>query len=373
MYFQKREETFRDEEDDEYDEPLSADIEIVYNGEQPKLHGILKQRSSSESSDEAASSPATPLTPTDDELSSSWNGHRKSVHFNRHVDSTTFKTNSSVSSMKTALKSKRRRVRKNEEKKRKAVERQRRNSGGSEGSGSEEPSPSDSVTCSDDGVPDDIDEEVVDVSADEEAEEQAAAEKSWVKAGVESEERETIKARGEAEAKPSCKGTRSEEEGKILQKEEFRTNMVSPGSKLAKDVKAKLAQGPSKEKEDDSDDEAEGDGAGTAGIEKENSSQAKFKAAAQGDPSFYAAGAISKPGDLCQMAQESGASIIHVTKGDRTEEEPGGGESVESGVHEKSDVETILSWDDPPAMSNEHKTKCAVELQNAIMFDLDID
>jgi len=66
------------------------------------------------------------------------NDPNRHVTFNAHVDSTTFKTNASVSSMKQALKSKRRNQRKREEKRKEKGGRRRHSSTGSEGSSCDE-------------------------------------------------------------------------------------------------------------------------------------------------------------------------------------------------------------------------------------------
>jgi hypothetical protein len=100
-------------------------FQVVYNQEIPNLHGILKQRSVSESSEDLISSTSScsPSSPRDELF-----GFKKSVKFNDRIDHTTFRTGAAVTSMTTALKSKRRRNRKRDEKK---SGRQRVNSGGS--------------------------------------------------------------------------------------------------------------------------------------------------------------------------------------------------------------------------------------------------
>lgn len=100
-------------------------MQVVHDLEVPNLHGILKQRSVSESSEDLSSSNSScsPTSPRDELF-----GFKKSVKFNDHIDQTTFRTGAAVTSMTTALKSKRRRNRKREEKKN---GRQRLNSGGS--------------------------------------------------------------------------------------------------------------------------------------------------------------------------------------------------------------------------------------------------
>lgn len=103
-------------------------IEVIHRKQTPDLHGILKQRSRtiSDSSDENG----TVLSASPD--SSSHEGHfpsvKKSVSFNERIDQTTFKTNSTVSSMHNALKSKRKRTRQREERRKNGRRRRRHSS-----------------------------------------------------------------------------------------------------------------------------------------------------------------------------------------------------------------------------------------------------
>ncbi|GFN73689.1 protein kintoun [Plakobranchus ocellatus] len=131
-----------EEEEDEYDEsaPSSAEIQVIHKHPTPKnLHSILKQRTVSESSEDFghnnADLPESPRSEGEEQLSS--NGGLKkhrSVSFNSHVDRTSFKAFASVSSMTPTLKSKRRRQRKREER---LKRRFRSNSEGGTSSGEE--------------------------------------------------------------------------------------------------------------------------------------------------------------------------------------------------------------------------------------------
>ena len=123
----------------------SPEIEVIHEKGVPKLQSILKQRTISESSDEIFSSSfsrensitshnssESPISESDE----NFDGERKkSVSFCDHVDKTTYKTASSVSSMRATLKNKRRRARKREQKQEKS-RRRRHGSGGSEVSSS---------------------------------------------------------------------------------------------------------------------------------------------------------------------------------------------------------------------------------------------
>lgn len=134
------------------DEDLSSEIVVVHEKGVPKLHGILKQRSVSESSDDGVRSwwsgrdrqtGVTTGSEDDDNEDSPdrsaalWANSgsrqvvRKSVSFNDHIDRTLFQANQSVSSMHAALKNRRRRARKRDQKQEQREQRRRRRSSGS--------------------------------------------------------------------------------------------------------------------------------------------------------------------------------------------------------------------------------------------------
>jgi len=128
-----------------------SEIVVVHEKGIPKLHGILKQRTVSESSDDGVHaslsgsdrqvSTTTGSEGEDHEYSpdrstgSTVGGGRqvlkKSVSFNDRVDRTLFQTNQSVSSMHAALKNRRRRARKRDQKQEQKEQRRRRRSSGS--------------------------------------------------------------------------------------------------------------------------------------------------------------------------------------------------------------------------------------------------
>ena len=129
------------------DEHVSSDIVVVHEKGVPKLHGILKQRSVSESSDDGVHGTWSQVSMTtssegDDvedspdrsaasSVSSGRQVVRKSVSFSDYVDRTLFQANQSVSSMHAALKNRRRRARKREQKQEQRIQRRRRRSSGS--------------------------------------------------------------------------------------------------------------------------------------------------------------------------------------------------------------------------------------------------
>ncbi|XP_029637546.1 protein kintoun [Octopus sinensis] len=102
-------------------------IEVVHHKRLPHLQGILKQYSKtmSESSDENVTLSASPDTSSVD---SPFTTVKKSVSFNERIDQAMFKTNSTVSSMRSMLKSKRKRNRQREERRKNGRRRRRQSS-----------------------------------------------------------------------------------------------------------------------------------------------------------------------------------------------------------------------------------------------------
>lgn len=109
---------------------VPGEIVVIHEKGIPRLHGILKQRSMSESSDDLSmwsnstdrhTGTATGSETESDYEESSGQGpfrpqFKKSVSFNEHIDQTMYATNQSVSQMHALLKNKRRRIRKREQK-----------------------------------------------------------------------------------------------------------------------------------------------------------------------------------------------------------------------------------------------------------------
>jgi len=126
-------------------EDLSSEIVVVHAKGVPKLHGILKQQTMSESSDvsgcdyqvstttgsEGDDNECSPERLSSPALSGGRRILKKSVSFNDHVDHTLFQANQSVSSMHAALKNRRRRARKRDQKQEQREQRRRRRSSGS--------------------------------------------------------------------------------------------------------------------------------------------------------------------------------------------------------------------------------------------------
>ena len=358
--------------DDEFEEeeecPLSAEIEVVHDKVFPNLHGILKQRSISESSEDQSlsASSCSPESPRDEFF-------KKSVKFNDRVDKTTYKTRAAVSSMTQALKSKRRRNRKKEEK------RNRKNSGSSEGSSDEHRmSDTDHTEKTVERIEEITNEENVDHGNEEE---------EYVDA-VESVVSDDMNRTCENTLDSSKSTTISEE----TEKETKVNNDNDKQKKLVKDIKEKLNMS----NEDgicDSDDEFDSGNikmeinskttlkneASSESVEDDNRTKNKnMKEADEEDENTLTVTSdlINKPSDLTNIIGEGGDTIVKIRAADKTNGEDSGVECGEGSGDkgDKSEVETALSWNEqPPVNSQEHRTDCAFEFSNAVIYDLDID
>ena len=196
-------------------------------------------------------------------------GEKKGVHFNTHIDKTTYKSNMSVNSMKVALKSKRRRHRKKEEKKADKLEKSRRrhNSTGSECSSCDE---HDTKLSSESHSDDDLDglseqlgeagkkvsengviveDEIAETLAQKEVND-AEVDGVAIEKSVKSNEANI----GRKDNEPSVERPKKDGE----QNEGIKTKMTR-GSKLVQDVKKKLAENV-KSAADDSDDDGDDNG-----------------------------------------------------------------------------------------------------------------
>ncbi|XP_046567374.1 LOW QUALITY PROTEIN: protein kintoun-like [Haliotis rubra] len=391
----------QDEEDNEYDTPSSADIEVVHKKALPKLHSILKQRTLSESSDDhlcsggesrssgdARSGGESPRSgPEDSPLEGC---SKKCVTFNSHIDSATYKKNTAPTSMKTALKSKRRRARKKEEKK--ANGRRRKNSG-SEGSSGEELS-HDSHSPAEDKEEDDHFEQI----AEEEEGEK-----------VEGKKGRKVDAKGAGEG-----SVKAEKDNK-----DFRTSASSVGSemsvcekkkKMVEAIKTNVAACDISQAADSDDDGNDDDVERTcikaapcvndvceknenqaAGKDVRDATRKSFKEDEEGILSR--ASSTSDAGDLRKVAEAQDSSVIKIQAEEDSDIESGkcnesqkikapliqdveecnkGDNSSNPG---DSKIETVLSWEehDSGLDPNDHKTQCAFSFSNSVIYDLDVD
>ena len=277
------------------------EIEVVHRKRHPKLHGILKTqhpyRTVSESSDDACVSRQTSTgnestSPTLSEGDGYWaeqgsgeeaGERKKSVSFSERIDSTTFNRNQSVSSMREALRNKRKRQRKQQRRRQQEQQvlvqgRRRRNSNSISEVSSDEASNA-----------------TVDV--------QASADSTSKDAQLEVKTSETQQ-NGEDVVKETSNGTSDQTNA------EKHTNG---------NINDRMA-------DDDDSDDVEGE---AEEVEEADVVNGREVAPAQQQQQ--------------QEPQEQ---------------------------HEKP--ETMLSWNERP-IANELKPKCAVELSNDVMFDLDVD
>ena len=85
---------------------------------------------------------------------------------------------------------------------------------------------------------------------------------------------------------------------------------------------------------------------------------------------------INKPSDLTNIIGGGGDTFVKIRAADKTNGEDSGVECGEGSGDkgDKSKVETVLSWNEQPQVnSQEHRTDCAFEFSNAVIYDLDSD
>ena len=300
----------------------AEEIEVVHDKQQPKLHGILKQRSrtTSESSDDILSSSynrqystggessPTPLTEESEEDQGE-GSMKKSVSFSEEVDRTLYKVNQSVTSMRSTLKNKRKKAQKKEkkqaEREKKRTARRRRNSNSLSEPSSDEPSLSENINEERERIEDkecvgDDDEVVADESKDE------CNGLSMEESSVENEVSKDAKVT-ESESVATVKGT-SENDGS--------SNEVTTGcdNESSRVTNGSLHNGGVDERTCDSDDD-------------NNSDEIR-----------------------CNGVQQEAPDVMEVPP--------------------KPD--TVLSWKDGTS-SAVPKPQCAVEFSNNVMFELDLD
>ncbi|KAK3092833.1 hypothetical protein FSP39_007728 [Pinctada imbricata] len=320
-----------EEGDDRKVDSSHSEIEVVHDKALPNLHGILKQRSVSESSDDFSSS-CSPTSPRDDNPML-----RKSVSFNDRIDKASFKSGAAVSAMHKTLKNKRKRNRKREEKKNGG--RRRVNSGGSEGSTSGEEGEftrrrdvivEEKVASSDQGESSQDYSEGSnneDDGRDHIDEDEENKEKEEEQKVVDTEQKCLItEVTKESDKSPSCSDSRREDSVCNVESE-VQDAEVTKKMQTSEDSKEKnTSNGKSK------------DGA----IESEESSK-KYDVENSEEGS-------GDSNSLWKNKEDTGTKVEH--SGDKTNKVNGNSE----------DIGTM-----------NHKTKCAFSFTNNVMFDLDID
>ncbi|KAK7103653.1 protein kintoun-like [Littorina saxatilis] len=367
-----------EEEADEYDDPpSSADIEVVHTRPSVNLHGILKQRTVSESSEDFSLDPDSPRSPeADDELSSSLNSgwKRRSVSFSEHIDKATFKTSASVNSMKTLLKSKRKRQRKWEEKTDKVSSRRRHNSTGSEGSGDDHThSMSDSHSHSDD---------------EEKGQGEQGMQGKSVCARLESALDFRTKPTGgkpsgvaepdssEAASTPSNESSKSNLKEKNVRDstKEAAVSTDKGASPKRNNTAATPAQSISAGSKKDLTGTCPKDRSDQSTDEDRNHKDVGKKDAVSPEPSPDPES--NKTGSSAQGSTKGEESLAAKIKSKLAETSPEK-KCDDSDDEEGKGEETTSSAPDPSrssdAVHNQHKTECAFNFSNDVMFDLDVE
>lgn len=362
-----------DDELEEDDSTLPADIEVIHEKGVPNLQGILKLRSTSESSEDPSlsSSSGSPESPREEFF-------KKSVKFNDRVDQATFKAKAAVSSMTQALKSKRRRNRKKQEK------RSRKNSGSSEGSSDDHKTSDDQNDIGVDSIEEISNEEDTDQNSEQDVDKNNE-EEEYVDA-LESIDLEDQNVASVKMTEHAVGGMKS------IEKEASSGFDNSKQEKLVHDIKEKLSMSKDDAK-CDSDDDIENDGNTP---EKSNDTKSKHCSESEhihneartktkatctketeGNENMVTVTSdlITKPSDLTKLIGD-GDTIIKIKAAEKTSGEDSGVECGEGSGDkgDKSEVDTVLSWDDNPQItSQEHRTECAFQFSNAVIYDLDVD
>lgn len=378
---------------------------MIHKQPAPQLHSILKQRTVSESSEDHSLSvdPESPRSGEEEDLSFSC-GKRRTVSFNSHVDRASYKANASVSSMAPALKSKRKKQRRRVEKMQRG-RRHRNNSEGTSGTSSSEDhlckeSWSDSYSMSEE----DGDE------TEKTKLRTAVLHRANSDPGPNQEPREAER----SERKEKTRETRNEKVDKEKEEDAFRTSMISnspecldfrtkhhgdeefhdviegcesvlktvsreensdqrdKNKKMVQEIKdkleaAKISDGKKVEEEEcDSDDD---NGDDREGVRESLESGVNIVQ----DGNFKCE---RTPGQTCvgknvsENVEDIGRSCTSENgKGEKSEDQ----RKVQKDEKEKSNVETILSWDEKVVNGDEHKTQCAFAFSNNLMFDLDVE
>lgn len=312
------------------------DIEVICERQSRHLHGILKQRSRShsESSDDVSSGGVysrenstssgshmseSPISESEEADGSLEGRLKKSVSFSDHVDKATFKPGATVSSMTTVLKSKRRRNRKREEKKRR-----RHNSTGSEcSSGDEHSHHHDCDTV----------------------QEPHGKNKDKGK-GSSSMAKESTKQKSGAVEKTG------KADDKVASLDEaYRTSKISAEPSAQCDSSVGVEQ----------------DSGSSEGVPREECPEGKGSdAKPTAVPGQLSSPTRTKPEANSSTEQAKSCDINGGNDSTPDPQSKAGGDSTE--------VESMLSWKEREgSQSQQHKTQCAFNFSNSVMFDLDVD
>ncbi|KAK6999863.1 protein kintoun [Biomphalaria glabrata] len=377
-------------DDEDYEPPSSAEIEVIHKHPTPNLHSILKTRTPSESSEEVnGMEPESPRS-EGEELSSSFS-KKRSVSFSNHVDKASFKSFASVSSMTTVLKSKRRRQRKRDEKRQ---GRMRRASEGtssseecinsldahslSEGEGSlEKPLPKSGLSraLSDPGpniYPDKVNQKEKKKNGNKKGKKgnhisdkkpesipNDASVIDFRTSGAQSGDK-VISSETCDNVEESLKGKPIDrnECGEVNGAENFLEKDGDKKKKIISEIRSKLAGG---------------DTTGETPCDRHDSDDDDFVDAVSSMADEFS-GKISIT-DKCDKENVVLTSCDQVFPVNEDDQKSGPQKKLTAdSLKEHSDVETILSWEDGPQRNDsEHVTKCPFEFSNALIYELDID
>ncbi|RUS80339.1 hypothetical protein EGW08_011908 [Elysia chlorotica] len=379
--------------------PSSAEIQVIHKHPTPKnLQSILKQRTVSESSEDFSHGhvdlPDSPRSDGEDQLSSS-GGFKKPrcVSFNSHVDQTSFKASASVSSMTPALKSKRRRQRKREERLKRGgrsnsecgTSSSEEYSGGKAGLSLSEGEEEDgavtkntvglSRSMSDPGahVPSFTLSPIADKrEEDDEVEENSSSEplsatkqskscsqpsskkvldyrtnaSECKNSGLQDDSKRPVESEGGCGDAAVDKGPAS---GKLIENGNASAEsdkMLDKNKRIVSEIKNKLAVG-----------EARGKGGGDEGESGHNADDS--------DDDDFVDAVSSITDDVASLSCKD-----HTKSSDQKVNESAGNALVDT--EKAAGVDTSLSWQEG-YRSNEHRTECAFQFSNSVMFDLDVD
>ncbi len=337
-----------------------SDIEIVHDKAPVRLHSILKQRSrtTSESSDEVFpasysrenSISESPISEGDEENCGA--GRKKSVSFSEQVDTASYKSNSTISALHNTLKNKRRRARKREEKKAQGKGgRRRRTSSGGSYSSDDHSSAGQPEDC--DLGDNDLDPHVIKAST-----KYAQAKENKADTGIKTghtppETKRTQKQDPtEADVTKDLKGVEEQKvdgsaESGDIELQSRKAPATPNATSITNDVNAKEVfrdcKLPLSGGDVASNDKAPG-GNGKKKSKNKKKNRNKHKTTAN----------LSQSEDE-QAAEDEAADENKTPEGENGE--PG----------------TLLSWEGAqlPAGGNEHRTQCAFQFANSLVYDLD--
>ena len=336
------------------------DIEVVYEKEQPRIHGILKQRSrtqSESSCDETFGIPMynrqhssasfsgsneSSLMESDENTDSS--GRKKSVSFSEHIDETSYKSNSSVNTLKATLKNRRRKQRKRDHRKETKQWRRRRTSSCSEFSSDDQGSSHSSIERSN--------------SLDDLKDQELDADDPPV----------TVPTPLTSSADEIHEVTKENSAPEPKKNEVFEEASVDEG--VSENVSVSPGDGHTDVR---TNDEICADDYGTSkGDEPANERDSNV---ISGSDTAESTAKSKKTNKKSKKQSSEGVKHESSETGDRANEnESVDGERKDGGDNKKSD--SMLSWEDRKEVLDplgQHEPKCSFSFTNSVIYDLDVE